>query len=220
MTYGDSVYRKCDLYSGKLYTKTHGDVIYDMNIPADVTMMKGRPYLCDSGHISEKNYRSKFFPTDFEEIFPGLRFEDEIGERLNQAFLDDVVVAATYGSVKNGLGAGAFCLSTRAGTILFEYNFPVPGEFDDIHSTRTEMFAILAVLIFLKKIHAKYKYATKLPSTIFTDSQNAIRAAFQQIFVTISNVFENDCDVLSELRWHIQLSRFLITLQHVKAHQL
>ena len=81
------------------------------------------------------------------------------------------------------------------------------------------MFAILAVLIFLKKIHAKYKYATKLPSTIFTDSQNAIRAAFQQIFVTISNVFENDCDVLSELRWQIQLSRFLITLQHVKAHQ-
>ena len=103
LTDGESVYRKCDLYGGKLYTKSHDDVIHDMNIPADATIVKGRPYLCDSGHIFYKNYQSKFVPTDFEEIFPGLCFEDEIGERLNHAFLDDDVVVATDGSVKKDL---------------------------------------------------------------------------------------------------------------------
>ena len=81
------------------------------------------------------------------------------------------------------------------------------------------MFAILAVLVFLKKIHARYKLENKPKLIIYTDSKNAIRKAFEPIFVAISTVFENDGDIMSELKWSIQLSRFSICMQHVKAHQ-
>ena len=81
------------------------------------------------------------------------------------------------------------------------------------------MFAILAVLVFLKKNHARYKLDNKPGLLIYTDSKNEIKSAFEPIFVAISTVFENDGDVLSELKWNVQLSWFSICMEHVKAHQ-
>ena len=177
--------------------------------------MKGRPKLLAMGAISKKNHRSKFKPTNFERIFPDMEFDERQGTKIYEAFLTQNIVAATDGSVKDGAGAGAFCLATKDRDILYEYNFPVPGEHDDVHSTRTEMFAILAVLIFLKKIHARYKMENKPELLIYTDSKNAIRKAFEPIFVAISTVFENDGDIMSELKWSIQLNRLMDSLAKI-----
>ena len=130
--------------------------------------------------------------TDYDEIFPNMNFSEEEGDKINEAISCGNVVAATDGSVTNNMGSGAFCLSTKDGDILFDYSFPIPGAITDTHSTRTEMMAILGVLIFLRKIHSKYKHPNKPNVLIYTDSKNAIKTAFEKIFVSISNIFEND----------------------------
>ena len=52
----------------------------------------------------------------------------------------------------------AFCFAQRDGTVLYQYNCPVPGDIDEVHSNRTQMFALLGVLVFLNKIYSKYNY--------------------------------------------------------------
>ena len=155
------MYESVELRGRKIYSKmvTDGDLVDAKD--ADIDIVKGRPKLLAMGAISKKNHRSKFKPTNFERIFPDMEFDERQGTKIYEAFLAQNIVAATDGSVKDGAGAGAFCLATKDGDILYEYNFPVPGEHEDVHSTRTEMFAILAVLVFLKKIHARYKLENK-----------------------------------------------------------
>ena len=47
---------------------------------------------------------------------------------IYEVFLSQNIVAATNGSVKNGMDAEAFCLATKDGNILYRYHFPVLGK--------------------------------------------------------------------------------------------
>lgn len=161
-------------------------------------IIKNRPRLLGIGTLSKTNNRSKFKPTTFETIFPDLTFDENQGNAIYDAFVSKNVVAAMDGSVKDSMGAGALCLATRDGSILYKYNFPVPGEHNDVYSTRTEMFCNTGSVGVFDEL------------TIFTDSKNAIKSVFEPIFLAIWTVFENDSDILSELKWNVQLYRFRI----------
>ena len=214
-----SVYIRTNVRHGIRYFTTD-EVSNNVELfPADIRLCKGRPLLISCDVVPTMRQVNNFCPTKYEEVFPDLQCTDEESERINDSILNNNVIIATDGSVTNKMGGGAFCLSTLEGEILFQYNFPVPGEYDDVHSTRTEMFAILAALIFLKKIHAKYKHCDKPKIVLVSDSMNAIKAAYEKIFVSISNVFENDGDIKSELRWQRQISKYNIIMEHVCAHQ-
>ena len=47
----------------------------------------------------------------------------------------------------------------------------------------------------------------------------AIKAATENIFISIKNVFEDDVDIKTELKWNIKLCPCTLLFTHVKSHQ-
>ena len=106
------------LHRGRqIYVKNSvsNELLYTSDVGVDI--IKNWPRLLEVGALSEKNHRSKFKPTDFEPIFPDMTFNEQQDNMIYEAFLLQNIVAATDRSVKNGMGAGAFCLATNDGNV-------------------------------------------------------------------------------------------------------
>lgn len=188
-------------------------------VQADVDVKKGRPYLIAKVNVPNARHVNKSVATDWSEVFPGLLNHEFDYTDIVAAIEDNDLVAASDGSVQKEKGSAAFCLAQRDGTILFKYSTRVHGDVGDMHSTRTEMVALLGIIVFLRELCRKYRFNVKPVVEVFSDSAMAIKAATEDIYMSIKNVFEDDVDIKTELKWNIKLCSCTLNFTHVKAHQ-
>ena len=169
-------------------------------ITADVDIVKDRPQLLSVIDVLGKRHINTYTPTNWDDVFPGMVEPDFDYTEIVDAIEKDDLVAASDGSVMKNKGGAAFCLARKDGTILYQYSTRVHGDVGDIHSTRTEMVAILGIVVFLRKLERRYKFTKKPVIEIFSYSAMAIKAATEKIHISIKNVFEDDVDIKTELR--------------------
>ena len=186
---------------------------------ADVDVKNGRPYLLSTVVVPNARHVNKYEPTNWNEVFPDLVNPEFDYAEVVEAIKKNNLVAASDGSVLKEKGSAAFCLSKKDGTILFQYSNKVHGDVGDVHSTRTEMVAILGIVVFLRELCKCHKFDHKPAIEIFSDSAMAIKAATENIFISIKNVFEDDVDIKTELKWNIKLCPCTLLFTHVKSHQ-
>ena len=151
LQHGDQIYERKVFRNRWRYIRIQDSSTVECNITADVKFVKDSPYLVACGMATKKRHINNFRPTNYDDVFPGMDLTDEVALKIDEAIRTNNIVAATDGSVYKKMGGSAFCIALRNGTVLYQYNCPVPGDIDEVHSNRTEMFALLGVLVFLKK---------------------------------------------------------------------
>lgn len=102
---------------------------------------------------------------------------------------------------------------------LIKSHAPVHGDVDQIHSTRGELFGILACLRHIHYLLDKYKFTVKKKIKIVTDSKSSIQIARSPMYVSYKNTFDDDADIKAEVRTLYKKLQNSVSLQHVKAHQ-
>ena len=80
---------------------------------------------------------------------------------------------------EDGRGAFAWGIKDRDNPdhMLLQHHAPIHGDVDQIHSTRGEMFGVLACILHISHIQKKLKFRQHLPIPIYTDSTATIQIA-------------------------------------------
>jgi len=186
---------------------------------ADVYLNKERPYLASTVTTPNTRHINTYTSTDWSKVFPNMFTNDFDASVIIDAINDDDIVAASDGSVMKEKGSAAFCISRRDGEVLYQYATHVHGDLGDIHSSRAEMMAMLGIVVFFRELCRDHKFQNKPSIPVYSDSTTAIKSACENIFISIKNVFENDVDIKTELRWNIKLSHCNYLFYHVRSHQ-
>ena len=186
-----SVIEKCDEYFKRVNLRGRAmflpcDPVPSQNwMNANVAVKKSRPYLLSTVVVPSARHVNKYKPTNWNEVFPDLVDPEFDYADIVQAIKEDDLVAASDGSVLKEKGSAAFCFSVKDGTILFQYSTRVHGDVGDVHSTRTEMAAMLGIIVLLRELCKHHKFDEKPTIEIFSDSAKAIKAATENIFISI-----------------------------------
>ena len=108
----------------------------------------------------------------------------------------------------DGRGAFAWGIKDRDNpdNMLIQTNSPLHGDIDQIHSTRGEMFGVLACIRHIQHVLSKFKYKPKYKIPIYTDSTSTIQIATNPFYLSFKNTFDDDVDIKTELRTHYKLS--------------
>lgn len=121
----------------------------------------------------------------------------------------------------DGRGAFAWGVKDRENPdhMLFRAHAPIHRDVDQIHSTRGEMFGVLACIRQIQNRMARFKYKPKQKNPIYTDSSSTIQIAKNPHYLSFKNTFDDDVDIKTELRTHYKRTSRYISIHHVKAHQ-
>ena len=98
------------------------------------------------------------------------------------------------------------------GAALIHFKAQLHGDEDQIHSTRGELFGLLACMQHIYYIKQKFKIRmkTKVRIFIYPDSESSISIATQKF---------NDSDIKSEVRYHFHKMKNFIDIKFVRSHQ-
>ena len=121
----------------------------------------------------------------------------------------------------DGKGAFAWGIKDRDNPdhMLIQAHAPIHGEADQIHSTRGEMFGVLACIRHIQYVLSKLNHKPKHKIPIYTDSASTIQIAKNPFYLTSKNTFDDDVDIKTELRTHYKKTCKFVDLIHVRAHQ-
>ena len=96
---------------------------------------------------------------------------------------------------------------------------PVHGDCDQIHSTRGELFGILACMRHIQYICKNFKFRPNSRIPIYTDSTSSIYIAKSPLYISYKIAFCADADVKAEVRSTYKALSKIVSLHHVKARQ-
>ena len=215
---GNTYFRKSWVRSRYMFLPC-GPAEIDLWQQADVYLHKERPYLVSTVSTPNTRHVNKYTLTDWSQVFPNMFPDDFDPSVIIDAINDDDIVAASDGSGIKEKGSAAFCISRRDGEILYQYATHVHDDLGDIHSSCTEMMVMLGIVVFFRELCKKYRFQEKPAIPVYSDSTTAIKSACENIFISIKNVFENDVDIKTELRWNIKLFPCNYLFCHVRSHQ-
>lgn len=131
-----------------------------------------------------------------------------------------------YGSdatVNEGMGGFAWGILDKQNTsaLLLKSHAPVHGTNEQTHSTRGELFGLLACLRHVAYLKEKYsvKFNKKIKIYVYTDSSSSISIAKTPFYLTSKTASDNDSDIKCEVRAFFKKLKNLVDVIHVKGHQ-
>jgi len=120
-------------------------------------------------------------------------------------------------------GRGSFAWGVKdydnPDNMLLKFHAPIHGDNDQVHSTRGEMFGVLACIRHIAHITKKFHFQPKFPIPIYTDSLSTKQIAQNPFYLSCKITFDDDADIKTELRSHYKKYKKIISVNHVKAHQ-
>ena len=131
-----------------------------------------------------------------------------------------------YGSdatVQNGRGvfAWGFMDKTNNKKIIAKYHAPLHGNADQTHSTRGELFGLLACLRHIYHLSQNY-YMPKVREVmiyVYTDSASSISIAGKKLILSTKTSAQNDADIKAGVQHFFGMLKYFVKIKHVKAHQ-
>ena len=129
------------------------------------------------------------------------------------------LLVATDGSAFPGIKASfGFCLAKPSGKVLYRNHGPVWGDKEYLASDRAELTALLSALTFLHQIIDNHVLTITKAITFYTDSKASI-ALITGSSSRISSTFDNNHDLVLELKNFYYSPKLPLRLVYVKGHQ-
>ena len=126
-------------------------------------------------------------------------------------------------SVKDGSGGFAWGLMDTENShhMLTKSSAPIHGNVEQIHSTRGELFGLLACLRHIKYLDTKYnlRMKKKIKLFVFTDSSSSISRAKTPFYMTSKTANAYDSDIKCEGRHVYKDVKAFVEVKHVRGHQ-
>ena len=95
---------------------------------------------------------------------------------------------------------------TNTSTPLIQFNAHLHGDEEQVHSTRGELFGILARVCHIAYLKSTYNIPIKKKIQIFiyADSDCSIQIATNKFFLTSTTALDNDSDIKAEVQKILQ----------------
>ena len=105
--------------------------------------------------------------------------------------------------------------------MLAKSNAPIHGNAEQIHSTRGELFGILACLRYMKYLDTKFnlRMKKKIQLFVFTDSSSSISIAKTPFYMTSKTANAYGFDIKCKVRHLYKDVKTFVEFKHVRGHQ-
>ena len=160
------------------------------------------------------------YPTELLSLLGNSTISDTDGQRIMECIQQDRASAGSDGSVKDGIGGHAFCISDHSFTTAIWGYAQTVGTSPDMTSLRAEHGGALGILLLIYAMHIHYQMDFPPTLTIYIDNSEVVRRGKTAVpRLGIKQQLVLDYDLWATTERIITAIPCIINWKWVKGHQ-